>query len=217
MPHINPRRLFATLAAQLPAAVYLWRRSLALVLAAAPKQTAALGAVMLLQSFLPVGTLWASRGVVNAARSFGGAEAATSGDTALPFAAWIALAVGAIVAQQLLAPFSQVAQEAVSDRLQAHVNGELIAAVNRFRGLARFEDPAFANHLATARQQAVGGSFSILHYGGHLVGRLFTIAMMSAALWQLQPLAPLLVILVSIPQALLQYAADQRMADRIYR
>ncbi|MGI8914394.1 MAG: ABC transporter ATP-binding protein [Chloroflexota bacterium] len=218
MPQIKRRSLFATLSAQVPAAGFLWRRSLALVLTAAPQQTAALGAVMLLQSFLPVGTLWASRGVVNAAvRSFGGMGPTTNGGAALPFAAWIALAVGAIVAQQLLAPFSQAAQEAVSDRLQAHVNGELIAAVNRFRGLARFEDPSFANHLATARQQAVGGAFNLLYYGGHLVGRLFTIVAMSAALWHVQPLAPLLVILVSLPQALLQYGADQRMADRIYR
>ena len=105
----------------------------------------------------------------------------------------------------------------MSDRLQAHVNGELIAAVNRFRGLARFEDPAFANHLATARQQAVGGAFNLLYYGGHLVGRLFTIGLMGATLWRLQPLAPLVVLLTSFPQALLQYGADQRMADRIYR
>ena len=218
MLQIQPQRLCARLLAPLQAATFLWRRSFALVLAAAPKQTAALGVVMLLQAVLPVDTLWASRGVVNAAaRSFGGTGPATNGGTALPFAGWIAMAVGAIVAQQLLAPFSQAAQEAVSDRLTAHVNGELIAAVNRFRGLARFEDPSFANHLATAREQAVSGSFNLLYYGGHLVGRLFTIVAMSAALWRLQPLAPFLVILVSLPQALLQYSADQRMADRIYR
>jgi ATP-binding cassette, subfamily B, bacterial len=218
MPPINPRTLFATLATQVQAATYLWRRSLALVLVAAPKQTIALGAVMALQALLPVGTLWASRGVVNAAvQSFGGTGPATNGGSVLPFGGWIALAVAAIVAQQLLAPCSQAAQEAVSDRLQAHVNGELIAAVNRFRGLARFEDPSFANHLATAREQAVGGAFNLLYYGGGLVGRLFTIAAMSATLWRLQPLAPVLVILVSLPQALLQYGADQRMAERIYR
>ncbi len=218
MPSINPRTLFATLSTQLQAAVYLWRRSLALVLAAAPKQTAALGAVMLFQAVLPVGTLWASRGVVNAAvRSFNGTGPVANGGPVLPFAGWVAVAVSAIVAQQLLAPCSQAAQEAVSDRLQAHVNGELIAAVNRFRGLARFEDPDFANHLATARQQAVGGAFNLLYYGGGLVGRLFTIVAMGATLWRLQPLAPLLVILVSLPQALLQYGADQRMAERIYR
>lgn len=107
MPQFQPRRLFATSLAQAQAAMYLWRRSLALVVAAAPQQTAALGVVMLLQSWMPIGTLWASRGIVNAAaRSFGGAGAATNGGTALPFAAWIALAVGAIVAQQLLAPFA---------------------------------------------------------------------------------------------------------------
>jgi ATP-binding cassette, subfamily B, bacterial len=217
MSQSRPRRLVATVSAHLRAALFLWRRSVALVLAAAPKQTAALGIVMVLQATLPVATLWASRGVVNAAVASVGSQGVAASSPATPFAAWIALAVGAIVAQQLLAPFAQAAQEAVSDRLQAHVNGELIAAVNRFRGLARFEDSTFANHLATARQQAVSGAFSLLYYGGNLVGRLFIIVAMSATLWRLQPLAPVLVILVSLPQALLQYGADQRMAGRIYR
>lgn len=48
--------------------VSLSRRSLALVFAAAPRQATAMAALMLLQAFLPIGTLWASRGVVNPRR-----------------------------------------------------------------------------------------------------------------------------------------------------
>ena len=216
MTQASSQRLFARLSVQLKAAIHLWRRSLALVFAAAPQQTAALGVLMLLQAALPVGVLWASRGIVNAAvRSFSG-DRATVG-LALSLSGWIAIAVGVIVIQQLLAPLSQAAQEAVGDRLTAHLNGELIAAVNRWRGLARFEDPTFANHLATARERAVTGPFNLLYYGEHLLGRLFTVVAMSVALWRLHPLAPLLVILASLPQALQRYSDDRRLAGRIYR
>ena len=140
---------------------------------AAPKQTTALGVVMLLQAVLPIGTLWASRGVVNApsGRSAGlGRQLMVARPCRLPPGSpWPSPPSWSPATARAVA---QAAQEVVSDRLQAHVNGELIAAVNRFRGLARFRNPGFANHLATAQEPAVSGAFNLLYYGGHLVGQL---------------------------------------------
>ncbi|HEV7215369.1 MAG TPA: hypothetical protein VGP33_09620, partial [Chloroflexota bacterium] len=147
----------------------LWRRTVALIFAAAPRQTTAMVGLMLLQAFLPVGTLWASRGVVNAAALATGLSRITTNGADLPLGAWISLVVGMIVVQQLLAPFFQAAQESASDRLTAHVNGELIAAANRWRGLARFEDPSLADHLALARANAANGPVSLLTSAGACV------------------------------------------------
>jgi hypothetical protein len=52
---------------QIAASATLWRRSLALVFAAAPRTALAVGVLMAVQAVLPLGTLWASRGVVDAA------------------------------------------------------------------------------------------------------------------------------------------------------
>jgi len=65
-------------------ALSLWRRTLVLIFAAAPRQAAAMAAIMLLQAFLPVGTLWASRGVVNAAARAVGLAGPATGDGGLP-------------------------------------------------------------------------------------------------------------------------------------
>jgi len=192
--------LLRTAGRQIGDAAALWRRSLALVLAAAPRQTVGLGALMVAQAFLPLSTLWASRGVVDAAaRALGvnGPPTATSGE--LPLAAWLALAVGAIVLLQLLGPLFQATQESASGLLTTYINGEIIQAANRWRGLARFEDPAFADHLTTARNQAARGPLEMVTQGAGFLKTLFTIVAMGIALWRLHPLAPLLIILAQIP------------------
>ena len=56
-----------SVSARVVSTLTLWRRAIALVFAAAPRLVIAMAVLMLLQAFLPVGALWASRGVVNAA------------------------------------------------------------------------------------------------------------------------------------------------------
>jgi ATP-binding cassette subfamily B protein len=179
---------------QIAASATLWRRSLALVFAAAPRTALAVGALMAVQAVLPLGTLWASRGVVDAAAQAFAGTGGAPGD-GWPLAAWIGLAVALIVAQQVAAPLFQAAQEETSDRLVAHVHGALIAAANRWRGLARFEDPAFADDLDLVRRRAANGPADLLSYGGRFVQSLFTIAAIGVVLWRLHPLAPFLLML----------------------
>ncbi|MGH2354676.1 MAG: hypothetical protein ACRDJN_23955, partial [Chloroflexota bacterium] len=66
---------------------------------------------------------------------------------ALPLGGWIALAVLVMGASQLIQPFSLAFQAMAGDRLTGYVTGRLIRAANSWRGLARFEDPAFADDL----------------------------------------------------------------------
>jgi len=194
----------------------LWRRSLVLLFDAAPGQTIAMGLLMLLQGFLPVGTLLAARNVDAAAADAlkpVGAPAGTAGD--LPLSLWIAIAAGVIVVQQTVVPVFRAIQESASDLLTAHVNGELIAAASRWRGLARFEDPAFADHLATARSRAALSPVDLVSYGGRFVQSLCTVAAMGVALWRLHPLAPVILLLAHIPQSLQENTFGQKMANAL--
>ena len=198
--------------AGLAVAVALWGRTLALVWVAAPRTAAAMGALLVLQAAMPIGALWASRGVIDAAAGTFGLAGPTTGG-GVPLSVWIGVAVALIVAQQLLAPLVQAAQEAAGDAVTAHVNGELLRAVGRWRGLARFEDPAFADHLAVARKQAARGPVDLVSYGGQLLLAAGTVAVTAAVLGQLHPLAPLLLILAAVPQALLEHDFGQQMSN----
>ncbi len=211
------RALPAKAGARVQLTFTLWRRSLGLVVVAAPHQALAMAVLMLLQAFLPVGTLWASRGVVNAAaRAFGVLGPAAGGTAQVPLSVWIALAVALTVAQQVMAPLFQTTQAAAGELLAVHVNGELIATANRWRGLARFEDPAFADHLTTARNHAAHGPVNLIAYGGRFGQSLFTIVAMATALWRLHPLAPLLLVLAHVPQALQENTFGQTMANALH-
>lgn len=160
-----------------------------------------MGVLIALEAGLPAGTFWASRGVVDtAARAFGVIGPA---------------AVGLIAARQLLGPLFQAARESASDRLTAHVNGALIAAANRWRGLARFEDPAFADHLAVARDRAADSPVQLLAYGGRFAQSLFAVVVMGAVLWRLHPLVPVLLVAAHLPQVLQENHFAQMMANTI--
>lgn len=211
------RDLPAKAGARLRLTVTLWRRSLALVVVAAPRQALTMAVLMLLQAFVPVGTLWASRGVVNAAaRALGVAGSAAGGPTQFPLSLWITVAVSLTVAQQIMAPLFQTTQEAAGELLTVHVNGQLIATANRWHGLARFEDPTFADHLTTARNRATRGPVDLIAYGGRFGQSLVTIVAMAMALWRLHPLAPLLLVLAHVPQALQENTFGQTMANTLH-
>jgi len=170
---------------------------------------------MLAQAFLPVATLWASRGVVNAAARAFGLAGPAAGDPTLGVGVWIGIAVVAILGQQLLGPLFQAAQEAAGERVVVHVNGELLAAANRWRGLARFEDPVFADRLATAREHATQSPVDLVSYGGRFLQSLFTIVAMATVLWRVHPIVPFLLVLAHIPQALQENTFAQEMADAV--
>lgn len=96
------------------------------------------------------------------------------GGNGSPLAVWIAVAVGLIVSQQLLGPLFQSVRESARNMLTVHVHGEILAAVNRWRGLARFEDPSVAKHLAVARNHAAYGPVELIASGGQLTQALFS-------------------------------------------
>ncbi len=64
---------------------------------------------------------------------------------------WIGLAAAVLIAALLLEPVSQTLQSLIGDRLTHHITERLLHATDRWQGIARFEDPAFADHLLSAR------------------------------------------------------------------
>jgi hypothetical protein len=119
-----PAAAHRSASSRLRSTLSLWRRAIALIFAAAPRLVTAMAVLMPLQAFLPVGTLWASRGVVNAAaQTIGPIGPPTNAGAGLPLPSWIAIAVGLIVAQQLAAPLFRAAQQAAGYLVTTHIGG----------------------------------------------------------------------------------------------
>src|SRR4051794_11340324 len=63
----------------------------------------------------------------------------------LPLAGWIAAAALVIAAARFVQPLAATLQEMAGDRLGGYFEEQIIQVTNRWRGLARFEDPRFAD------------------------------------------------------------------------
>ncbi len=144
-----------------------------------------------------------------------------SGDQGLvtrwPLAVWIVLAAVAVVVSRLIQPFAVTFEALVSDRLTGYVTAQLIAAANRWQGLARFEDPAFADDLERARTQAATSGSDLLLYGSRAALALFTAMGLVLVLVSVHPLAPLLLVGATLPQIMRQFEYASRVWNRLYR
>ena len=133
-----------------------------------------------------------------------------------PLAVWIVLAAGAVVVSRLIQPFAVTFEALVSDRLTGYVTAQLIAAANRWQGLARFEDPAFADDLQRARTRAATSGSDLMLYGTRAALALFTAVGLTLVLVSVHPLAPLLLIGATLPQIMRQYEYASRVWNRLY-
>ena len=134
-----------------------------------------------------------------------------------PLAAWIVLAAVAVVVSRLIQPFAVTFEALVGDRLTGYVTAQLIAAANRWQGLARFEDPAFADDLERARTQAATCGSDLILYGTRAALALFTAMGLSLVLASVHLLAPLLLIGATLPRTMRQFEYANRVWDRLYR
>ena len=134
-----------------------------------------------------------------------------------PLAVWIVLAAVAVIVSRLIQPFAATFEALVGDRLTGYVTAQLIAAANRWHGLARFEDPAFADDLERARTQAATNGSDLLLYGTRAALALFTAIGLALVMVSVHPLAPLLLIGATLPQIMRQYEYVMRVGDRLYR
>ena len=194
--------------------------ALRLVWDASPRLLVALLVLLAVQAMLtPVQLAVSSRAVDAVAGQLGAGHVSghLSGATgAMPVWGWIGLLAAVLALGQLIQPFSQTFQSLVGDRLVGHVTGELIRATNRWQGMSRFEDPAYADDLERAGGHAARSGLEIVWYGARAVLELCTAAGLCVVLAGLHPAVPVLVVAASLPVVLRTYEFQMNVGSKIY-
>src|SRR5207253_8009956 len=121
----------------------------------------------------------------------------------LPLVAWIGLAALIVAAGHVLDAVAIHLQQMVGDRLTVRLGDAVIQAANRWPGIARFEDPAYADDLERTRTRAGQAGLSIMVNGAAGILHVGTVIGVVALLSGLHPLAPILLLVASAPAALL--------------
>lgn len=134
----------------------------------------------------------------------------------LPLLVWIGLAAAILALGQLIQPFSSTFQGLAADRLTGYVTERIIRAANRMQGLARFEDPDFADDLQRARKRAPRGALNLILLVGRSAIELFTAIGLALVLFALHPLLPFLLLLATLPQMMRQWEYSERTISHLY-
>src|SRR5581483_11888280 len=155
---------------------------------------------LILQTFLPLLNLFFFRLVLNRAISDAGNHT-ISDPLALrfPLIIWIACMVITVVIGQLFQLTAQTLQTMMADRLTVYVTEHIIHAANHWQGLSRFEDPAFADDLNRARNNAHRLGLDIMINGASILMSAFTIISILLLLISLHVLLPLILLISSLP------------------
>lgn len=174
-------------------------------------------AFAVLEALLAPLTLFLSRGVIDrAALDMGLATSADPLVGQLSLLVWIMLAAVVIAGSHLIRPFQGTFQALVGDRLNVYIAEQIILAANRWPGVARFEDPAFADDLEIARRRASHGGLYLLLYGAEFALYLTTSISLLLVLFVLSPLIPVILVLASLPLVTSAHAYEQRTGNHLY-
>jgi ATP-binding cassette subfamily B protein len=193
------------------------RLALRLAWRASPPLASGIVLLMAAQALLRPLQLWLARAVVDrAALDVGLAVPGDSAVEALPLVAWMALAAASLALAQLLQPLVVACQDLAGDRLTGYVTEQLIRAANRWQGISRFEDPAFADDLERARSHAALGGLTVMLFGGRLVGTVVTVATLALVLAALHPLVPVGLVVAALPALALQWDYQHRTSSHLY-
>ena len=202
---------------QLQETARILRLTVRLVCRSSPRLLAGFITLMLLQALLVPLQLALTRVVIDrAAFDLGLLEYLDPVAALLPLLVWIGLAAAALALGQLIQPFSSTFQGLAADRLTGYVTEQVIRAANRLQGLARFEDPAFADDLQRARKRASRGALDLTLYVGRAAIELFTAGSLALVLFALHPLIPFLLILATLPQMKRQWEYSERTMSHLY-
>ncbi|MAG36960.1 MAG: ABC transporter ATP-binding protein [Dehalococcoidia bacterium] len=134
-----------------------------------------------------------------------------------PLLAWMALTAAILGLTQLLQPVILTLQSVAGDRLSGYVTEQLIRAANRWQGLARFEDPSFADDLERARSHAGRAGLLLLVHGGLTGLSLFTAVGLVVVLLSLHPLTPFMLLAASLPHLARHWEYGFRSMGHLYR
>ena len=189
----------------------LWRTS--------PMLTIGIAALLVLQAVVAPLQLALSRATIDRlALDLAFAPPAKVGGAVatVPLAAWLGLTLVALAAGYLLQPLANTLQALAGDRVTGAVTERLVLVANSWHGLARFEDPDFADDLARARNRAAGSGLVLLIVASQLGLTLLTAATAALVLARLHPLLALGLVAVMVPEAAQVRMYQERLGRTIY-
>ncbi len=193
------------------------RLAVRLVWRSSPRLLVGFIMLMLLQALLVPLQLALTRVVIDrAAFDLGLLQELDSAAALFPLLVWIGLTAAVLALGQLIQPFSSTFQGLAADRLTGYVTEQIIRAANRLQGLARFEDPDFADDLQRARKRSTRGALDLTIYVGRAAIELFTAGALALVLFALHPLFPFLLILATLPQMKRQWEYSERTISHLY-
>ncbi len=197
--------------------VRILRLAVLLVWRSSPRLLVGFVMLMLLQALLVPLQLALTRVVIDrAAFDLGLLQNLDSAAALFPLLVWTGLTAAALALGQLIQPFSSTFQGLAADRLTGYVTEQIIRAANRLQGLARFEDPDFADDLQRARKRSTRGALDLTIYVGRAAIELFTAGALALVLFALHPLVPFLLVLAALPQMKRQWEYSERTISHLY-
>lgn len=173
--------------------------------------------LLVLQALLPLLQLALSKAVIDRiALDLDRAGATDTIAAHLPLAAWIALTAAVLAIGEVARPVSTTLRSMAGDRMTGYLSEQLIHATNRWRGLERFEDPSFADDLQRVRDGAEDFGLVLMVQGTiGVLGFLSTVTF-ALTLIGLHPLAPLVLLLATLPQAAMMWRYLDHVHSHLY-
>lgn len=185
--------------------------------AASPKLVFLTLVVVAVQSFASPLELGLARAVVDRASldlGLGGNQDSLAAH--LPLVAWIAIAALVVGITQLLEPFERIFGSIIGDRFTGDMAERLVRTANSWLGLARFEDPSFADDLERVRRYSRRSGLELMSFGVVALTSLFTNVLLALVLLRLHPLIPLVLLMLSLPQMAQWWNYNYRTASHLY-
>ncbi|MFI6578546.1 ABC transporter ATP-binding protein [Nocardiopsis sp. NPDC050513] len=168
---------------------------------------AALGLLTLLQAVTPVVAAWLTKVVLDAVTGTSG-----TGHVLGP-----GLGLAAAGLMTALAPFaSRYVVDEMSRRVGLASQDRLFSAVERFTGLARFEDPAFLDRIRLAHQSGGATPSGVTSSVFSLIGAVVTISGFLASLLVISPVMALVVLLAALPSLFVELRLSRARAGMMW-
>lgn len=183
----------------------------------APWMLTAIVAVSVIAAALPIAQLFLSKAVIDRVSiDLGLMTAGSSLAERAPVGVWIGLAVAGLALGLLIEPIARTLESLIGDRLTGRLTERLIRASNRWRGIARFEDPAFADDLKTARDHSDRIGMDLISIGTEVLIIVATSTGVVIVLATLNPIIPAVLVLTSLPLLVRTWNFGSRIDSTLY-
>jgi ATP-binding cassette, subfamily B, bacterial len=188
-------------------------RSLPLLWASAPKETALIVILSLLQSLIPAITISINKQIVDIVTDY--LKSTTGHDFSIittPVAIWIAI----IFFENISTPWFNATYIDLAEKLTATINLKLMEKANSFVDITQFEDSKFYDELEILQAKAASEPLNLLGSILEIFTIPFTLTTMLVLLFTLGWWIPLLIVVTSIPQIFASFKLESEIWNKIY-